>query len=175
MQIIGPFVNMLAMRNYPRENISFKDFLKEVKKRTIDAFDNQDYMFDDLVSQVVLHRDMSRSPLFDIMFSMQDFNTRELDIHRAGFNLSPVEYETGSTKYDLGLYAMETENRLSFSFLYCTDLFEEAAIKIFADYLIHIISDLLKNPGKKLSEVKISSEFAPGELECIQEDELESE
>ncbi len=64
--IIGMFVNTLAMRNFPKGNKSYTEFLKEVNNNSIAAFENQDVQFEDLVDKLNLERDPSRNPLFDI-------------------------------------------------------------------------------------------------------------
>ncbi|MCP4151525.1 MAG: hypothetical protein GY757_27530, partial [bacterium] len=68
-KIIGMFVNTLALRNVPQADKTFGDFLSEVRQGSLDAFKNQDYLFDDLVSKVVKERDNSRNPLFDVFFA----------------------------------------------------------------------------------------------------------
>ncbi|MCP4156659.1 MAG: amino acid adenylation domain-containing protein, partial [bacterium] len=68
--VIGMFVNTLAMRNYPNGNKNVKEYLKEVKENTLQAFDNQEYQFDDLVKTINANRDTSRHPLFDVMFNL---------------------------------------------------------------------------------------------------------
>ncbi|HLP62748.1 MAG TPA: condensation domain-containing protein, partial [Candidatus Deferrimicrobium sp.] len=70
--IIGMFVNTLPLRNYPEPGKIFVDFLTEIKERTLAALENQDYQFEDLVEKIVLSRDTSRNPLFDVMFVFQN-------------------------------------------------------------------------------------------------------
>ncbi|MCK4261381.1 MAG: amino acid adenylation domain-containing protein, partial [Halanaerobiales bacterium] len=73
--IIGMFVNTLVFRNYPEGNKRFVDFLEEVKEKSLEAYQNQDYQFDMLVDQLNLERDLSRNPLFDVMFVVQNIST----------------------------------------------------------------------------------------------------
>ena len=70
--IIGMFVNTLAMRNFPESSKTFKEFLAEVKDNALRAYENQDYQFEELVEKLNIPRDMSRNPLFDTMFVMQN-------------------------------------------------------------------------------------------------------
>ncbi|MCP5102042.1 MAG: non-ribosomal peptide synthetase, partial [bacterium] len=70
--IIGMFVNTLAMRNHPAGEKTVRAFLGEVKQHTLEAFENQDYPFEDLVEKVTVARDISRNPLFDVMFALQN-------------------------------------------------------------------------------------------------------
>ncbi|MGM1050753.1 MAG: condensation domain-containing protein, partial [Bacillota bacterium] len=66
--IIGMFVNTLVMRNYPKSGKTYKGFLDEVKENSLRAYENQDYQFEELVDKLNLRRDISRNPLFDVMF-----------------------------------------------------------------------------------------------------------
>ena len=70
------FVNTLALRNYPAGEKNFIDFLGEVKEKTLEAFENQDYPYEDLVEQVAVNRDTGRNPLFDTMFVLQNMGSR---------------------------------------------------------------------------------------------------
>jgi amino acid adenylation domain-containing protein len=71
-RIIGMLVNTLALRNSPRADKTFKEFLGEVKEKALEAFENQNYPFEDLVDALNVQRDTSRNPLFDAMFVLQD-------------------------------------------------------------------------------------------------------
>ncbi|WP_422850956.1 condensation domain-containing protein, partial [Bacillus thuringiensis] len=66
------FVNTLALRNRPKKDKTFLEFLDEVKKSTLNAFENQDYPFELLVEKLKVQRDTSRNPIFDTMFTFQD-------------------------------------------------------------------------------------------------------
>ncbi|HLP58706.1 MAG TPA: condensation domain-containing protein, partial [Candidatus Deferrimicrobium sp.] len=77
-QIIGMFVNTLALRNFPVANKTFREFLKEVKQKTLAAFENQEYPFENLVEKVVVNRDTGRNPLFDVIFVLQNIENVEI-------------------------------------------------------------------------------------------------
>ncbi|MCP5108355.1 MAG: hypothetical protein GY950_33520, partial [bacterium] len=66
--VIGMFVNTLALRNFPDGETSFTGFLQTVKENALNAFENQDYPFEELVEEIAVNRDVSRNPLFDVMF-----------------------------------------------------------------------------------------------------------
>ncbi|HLP60245.1 MAG TPA: condensation domain-containing protein, partial [Candidatus Deferrimicrobium sp.] len=70
--IVGMFVNTLLLRNFPSGGKNFVEFLEEVKIRTLRAFENQDYQFEDLVEKIAVGRDPGRNPLFDVMFTWQE-------------------------------------------------------------------------------------------------------
>ncbi|HLP48793.1 MAG TPA: amino acid adenylation domain-containing protein, partial [Candidatus Kapabacteria bacterium] len=148
---IGMFVNTLALRNYPEGHKDFEGFLVEVKERTLEAFENQEYPFEDLVEKVVLKRDVSRNPIFDTMFTLHQENrveTSQLDI-------KPYEIESGIAKFDLILTCTESEEKLSFSFDYGIKLFKEETIQRFTTYFKQVVSAIIENRNRQLSQVEI--------------------
>jgi acyl transferase domain-containing protein/acyl carrier protein len=160
-RLIGMFVNTLALRNYPTGKKTFREFLDVVRERTLSAFENQDYQFDDLVDKVVSKRDMSRNPLFDAMFVFQNIAGSGGEVsgageEGAGLNIKPYNYESTTTRFDLNLQGFESYGKLYFSLDYCTKLFKRERIEWFVRYFKDIISLVLDNPGKKLSDIRIT-------------------
>ncbi|MCP5048361.1 MAG: hypothetical protein GY940_14420, partial [bacterium] len=72
--IAGMFVNTLAMRNYPEGEKTYHSFLKEVINQSINAFENQDIQFEELVERLNVQRDLSRNPIFDVNMMVQNFS-----------------------------------------------------------------------------------------------------
>jgi amino acid adenylation domain-containing protein len=156
-QIIGMFVNTLALINYPGNQKTFYEFLREVNKKTLQAFENQDYPLEYLVEEVFINRDTSRNPLFDVMFVLQDMNIQEIEI--PGLRLQPYNYESNIAKFDLMLQVLEKKENLRFIFEYSTKLFKEETIQRFIGYFKTVVDVVLENPLVKLSGIEI----LPGE------------
>ncbi|UCH95170.1 MAG: amino acid adenylation domain-containing protein [Candidatus Aminicenantes bacterium] len=154
--IIGMFVNTLVVRSYPRGEKSFPTFLEEIKERSLEAFDNQDYQYEDLVEQVATARDTSRNPLFDTLFVLQDNSIPGIEI--PGLKLTPLEYRGKTSKFDLLLIGMEIEEKLSLTFEYSTRLFTAATIRRFIGYFNKVAAAVIENTAVKLSEIEIISE-----------------
>ncbi|UCH95478.1 MAG: amino acid adenylation domain-containing protein [Candidatus Aminicenantes bacterium] len=163
--IIGMFVNTLALRNYPLGEKTFAEFLAQVKKNTIKAFDNQEYPFEDLVEKVALERDLSRNPLCDVMFEIGNNavpgvpgkNVKEKE-EPPGLKAKTYNYERRTAKFDLFLFAFTGREKLAFSFEYCTKLFKADTMERFIQYFKNIISAILTNHDIKLSEIEIIPE-----------------
>nr|NIM13090.1 AMP-binding protein [Candidatus Aminicenantes bacterium]NIM84716.1 AMP-binding protein [Candidatus Aminicenantes bacterium]NIN19086.1 AMP-binding protein [Candidatus Aminicenantes bacterium]NIN42988.1 AMP-binding protein [Candidatus Aminicenantes bacterium]NIN85731.1 AMP-binding protein [Candidatus Aminicenantes bacterium] len=155
-QIIGMFVNTLALRNYPSGRKTFREFLNELKKRTLNAFENQEYQFEDLVENVYVTRDTGRNPLFDTMFALQNMNRSEIKI--PGLKLMPYNYESRTSKFDLTLQAVEERNTLLFTFEYCTRLFKAETIKRFIGYFRKMVTSVSENVSQKICEIEIVPE-----------------
>ncbi|MHC5062247.1 MAG: non-ribosomal peptide synthetase, partial [Planctomycetota bacterium] len=171
-QIIGMFVNTLALRNQPEGSKTFEAFFREVKTNTLKAFENQDYPFEDLVDKVAVNRDAGRNPLFDVMFTLQN-----LEDAAKVTGMKPAQELSGETrwyeknreaaKFDMSLTGVEIAEELSFHIQYSTSLFKPAAIERFIDYfktIIDSLRSLLKNPGKKLLEIEMLTEREKQEL-----------
>lgn len=150
--IIGMFVNTVALRNFPEPEKRFVEFLREIKERTIAAFENQDYQFEDLVDQVRVTRDLGRNPLFDVLFTIYKLDTPEIRI--PGLKLKPLDFADKISKFDITFIGKEEEDKLLFTIEYCTKLFKEETIEKFIRHFRNIVSSILKNPEKKISEIE---------------------
>jgi tyrocidine synthetase-3 len=151
--IIGMFVNTLVMRNFPYPELSFSEFLKQVKEKTLNAYENQEYPFEDLVEKVKVNRDTSRNPLFDVMFALQNVEITELEI--PGLKLKPYEYENKTSKFDMTLIGEEKNKKLFFVLEYCTKLFKQETILRFIKYFKKIVYSVLRQPGQEIFEIEI--------------------
>jgi amino acid adenylation domain-containing protein/non-ribosomal peptide synthase protein (TIGR01720 family) len=151
--IIGMFVNTLALRNYPGGELRFVDFLRQIKENTLKAFENQDYPFEELVEQVPVNRVVSRNPLFDVVFVMQNFAASRPG--KPQMKLKPYQYETKIAKFDLTLQAVETKEKLLFILEYCTKLFKTETIRRLIDYFKKILKSIIENPEQKISKIEI--------------------
>ena len=154
--IIGMFVNTLVLRNSLSRQKTVKSFLEELKENTLEVFENQGYPFEELVEQVVSDRDVSRNPLFDVMFVLQNVEIPEIKIPHLTFK--PYNYESKQAKFDLTLSVMESEEGLLFGLEYCTRLFKEKTILRFIHYFKKIIKAVNENPIQQISEIDILSE-----------------
>jgi tyrocidine synthetase-3 len=161
-QIIGIFINMLALRNTPAGGCAFTIFLKSLTQKTVETFDNQDYAFEDLVEKVVKDRDLARNPVFDVMFVMQNMfdPSGTIGEHEiSDLTIKPYDNQARkAAQFDLTLYAFEFEDNLSLAFEYCTSLFKEETIARFIQYFNRVIASVIENPDKNISAVEIITE-----------------
>ncbi|MCK4764619.1 MAG: amino acid adenylation domain-containing protein, partial [Candidatus Aminicenantes bacterium] len=151
--IIGMFVNTLALRNHTASSKTFREFLNEVKEGTLAAFENQDYPFEDLVGQVVVKRDPARNSLFDVMFALQN-----IDLPLEGnplLKLKPYKYETGMAKFDLEFNIFEEGEALSCRIEYDRSLFKRETAVRFGLYFKEIVSSIVETPDRKLCRLEM--------------------
>ena len=167
--IIGMFVNTLALRNTPTASQSFSQFLHQLKLRTLAAFENQEYPFEDLVEEVWSNRDAGRNPLFDVMFVLQNIGLDAADTadsiaeeDRETENRQSEDdsfrYENQISKFDITWMASEKMGKLYFSVQYCTALFKRETVERMAAYFKRIAIAVISDPGLLISEIRIISE-----------------
>lgn len=153
-RLLGLFVNTLAMRNYPRGDRTFLDFLHEVKERTLDAFEHQDYPFEELVEKLGIPRDLSRNPLFDTMFSVLNVAppaSEELQ----ELSIEPYGAESKVAKFDLSLEATEEEAGIRFNLEFCTRLFLRETAERMGGHYIQLLRAIAADPSASLAELSL--------------------
>ncbi|PNQ87653.1 non-ribosomal peptide synthetase, partial [Paenibacillus polymyxa] len=155
-RVIGMFVNTLGMRNKPIGSKTFNMFMDEVKQNALQCFENQDYSFEALVENLDIPRDMSRNPLFDTMFVLQNKSIEICEIE--GLKLSPVPFDSGESKFDLTLYAQETDQGISFELEYCTQIFKKETMERMGRHFVRVLSQVISNPDRRLSDVDMLME-----------------
>lgn len=154
--VLGMFVNTLALRNTVSHNISFEDFANNIRNYCLSAFKNQTYPFDELVKQLNIKRDASRNPLFDIMFIYQNNGYPEIDFK--GIKSKYFIPDNNISKFDLSLEIIPFEDKLSLRFEYCTKLFDKNFIERFASHYINILNSVLKDANTKIADIDMLSE-----------------
>ncbi len=153
--LIGFFVNTLVFKADFTDNPDFYSLLAQVRELTLGAFAHQDLPFEQLVDAIQPERDMSHSPLFQVMFVLQNTpppkgaNLNELRIE-------PVEAKDTSAKFDLSLVMAETETGLLLEFEYNTDLFREETIIRMRDALLVLMEAISQNPQKPVSQLPLT-------------------
>ncbi|MFF2911265.1 amino acid adenylation domain-containing protein [Paenibacillus sp. NPDC057934] len=155
-EMMGMFVNTLAMRSHPAANKTFAQFLEEVRETTLHAFENQDYQFEDLVEQLKIAREPARNPLFDVMFSLHNMSVPE--VRKGDLIFSQYDSHSRISKYDLCLFAEEKNNTMVFKLEYCTKLFKAVTIQRFAKHFVYLASQIAQNPQVKLGDLHLSDE-----------------
>ncbi len=155
-RVIGMFVNTLALRNYPERDKIFGEFLGQVQKNSLLAYENQDYQFEKLVERLDLARDMSRNPIFDVVFVMQESENTELQDSEIMF--APYEFGDKTAKFDFTLYATRVRNGIDFAIEYSTTLFKSERIGLLGKHVINTIHEVILNPDIRIKEIQMISD-----------------
>ncbi len=161
-QVTGMFVNTLAIRNKLTDSDIFEDFLSDVKDCILDANENQDYRFSQLVQKLKIERDKSRNPLFDTMFMHQNLDYGS--VKSEDLEVSPIDFHNKTSKFDMTLSSNELKKDIKFNLEYCSKLFKRETIERVSNNYIKIIKKIVQNPKIKIKDIEILSDEEKKEL-----------
>lgn len=138
--IVGKFVNTLALRSQPRLDKTFREYLAEVKDGVIEAFENQECQFEELVDLLNIPRDLSRNPLFDTMFLLQNTPSASAP-HLEGLQIyEQVAHKTA--KFDLQMEVREAGEQLHVHLEYSTKLFKRETVEGMLGHFLNILQEV---------------------------------
>ncbi len=144
--LIGFFVNTLALRADLSGNPSFRGLLGRVRRMTLDAFEHQDLPFDRLVDALHLPRDLSRSPVFQTLFILQ--NTPVHPLVLSGLTLEQVDVDAGAAKFDVTLSLVAADGGYTGHLEYNTDLFDARTIERMAGHYVRLLEAVADAPDR---------------------------
>ncbi|BAY08030.1 non-ribosomal peptide synthetase [Calothrix sp. NIES-2098] len=151
--LIGFFVNTLVLRSDFSDSPSFRQLLKQVREVTLEAYAHQDFPFEKLVEELEPERDLSRHPLFQIGFALQNVPIPAIEL--AGLSINHRIEHNGSSKFDLFLELFETPDGISGWFEYSTDLFDAPTISRIGEHFQTLIAGIVANPDEKVTDLPL--------------------
>ena len=150
---IGLFVNMLALRTDLAGNPTFRELLVRVRDAAVGAYEHQDLPFEKLVEVMQPERDTSYSPLFQVMFHLANVGTPSFNM--PGLTLTPLDADTGTSKFDLTLDLSETPAGLKGWFDYSTDLFDHVTIERLTERFQVLLEAAVADPETPISSLPL--------------------
>ncbi len=152
-EVIGAFINTLPIRLNLSNKPGVRDLLGQVRAVMLDAFSWQAVPFETLVSELSLQRDLSRTPVFQVLINMRNVPKRSHAID--GLDVEVVLREDASAAFDLSLELGDEGVHFSAAFRYNTSLFDQATILHMASHYQNIISAMLERPEDPISALEI--------------------
>ena len=150
--MIGIIHNNLPIRSRIKSGATFAAYLQNMKDNVLSSLDNGQYPFERLVEKLNPERDMSRNPIFTVLF--QFFNESDMadaPINFRGITASPSARETHTAQLNLAVHFIELSDKLVINANYTTDLFERATIERYLGYLKTLVGQISEDPEKKVS------------------------
>ena len=151
--LIGFFVNTLVLRTDLSGEPVFRDLLKRGSKTCLEAYAHQDLPFEKLVEELQPERDLSRSPLFQVMFALQNVPRQEVQL--TGLSTSPMEIDTEAAKFDLSLFMWEATDGIKGVLEYNTDLFKKETIIRMIGHFQILLESIVTNPDQLISRISL--------------------
>jgi amino acid adenylation domain-containing protein/FkbM family methyltransferase len=149
-QLIGFFTNTLVLRTDISGNPTFRELLGRVRETALGAYAHQDLPFEKLVEELEPERELSHSPLFQVMFAVQ--NAAMPGVALSEINLSPLAVESGSSKFDLSLFMFESDG-LRGRVEYNTDLFSHDTIARMIGHFEQLLASIAADPDRRIIDL----------------------
>jgi len=160
--LIGFFVNTLALRIDLNDNPRFEELLRRVRRVAIDAYAHQDIPFEKLVEELQPERNLSHTPLFQVMFVLQNPSRDSLEL--SGLSLTPIAPENVTAKFDMTLSMRETAQGLVGRLEYNTNLFEPTTITRLVGHFQTLLEGIVKTPQQSIAELPLLTETESQQL-----------
>lgn len=163
--MVGMFVNTLAIRSYPSREKSFREYLQEIKSITLKSYENQDYQFDMLVKKLKLQGYGADNPIFDTVFSMLNYEDHSVKIENLDFEY--YEKKTAVELYDIRCEIIESPKGFRGSFKYSAELFKRETIERLSGDYIKILEIIAYNQDIKLKDIQIRQQVQETEKDVF--------
>lgn len=151
--LIGFFVNTLAIRTNLSGNPSFGQLLSQVREVTLKAYAHQDLPFEKLVEELQPERDLSHSPLFQVMFAFHNTPSELWEL--PGLAITPLEVHNDAAKFELTLDLKETSEGIKGGIEYNTDLFDATTIARMLGHFQTLLEGIVANPEQHISNLPL--------------------
>jgi amino acid adenylation domain-containing protein len=163
--LIGCLVNNVALRGNLAGNPRFTEYLAQVKRATLDAFEHAELPFDAVIDGLNPQRSASHAPLFQVLFTLMSFPTRVAP--PAGLTIELVDGDTGASRFDLTIELVERDGRLRADYEYATDLFDETTIARLHTHFETLLAAVVADPSRTIRDLPLLSR---GEQRLLLED-----
>jgi amino acid adenylation domain-containing protein len=153
-ELIGLFLNTLVLRADLPGDPSFRELLCRAREVSLEAYEHQDLPFEKLVDELDLPRDLSHTPLFQVLLVLQNTPLERLEL--PGLTLLPVSGLEGTTaKLDLSISFTESGESLSGLWKYNTDLFDKSTAERMCGHFERLLGAMVASPDLRLSELSL--------------------
>ena len=153
--LIGFFVNTLVLRSQVEGERSFAEYVGEVRRVVLEAYEHQDLPFERVVEEVGAERDLSRSPLFQVMFELQ--NVPEEKLRMGDLRLEGFGGGSGPAKFELSMLLAQHDGQLAGTLGYASDLFERERMERLLKHWQRLLESAVEDPERRVSELEMLS------------------
>ena len=156
-QLIGFFLNTLAIRTNLKSHQTFTQYLQQVRSVLLEAYEHQEVPFEKVVEAVVKTRDQSITPIFQALFTLH--NAPEIKHMSLGdVQLTPLPIETNTAKFDLSMSLTETGGEILGSLEYNADVFDKDFMQQFVKHYTNVLTQVIATPNESIAHLSILDE-----------------
>jgi non-ribosomal peptide synthetase component F/acyl carrier protein len=155
--LIGFFLNTLVIRADLGGEPSFRDVLRRVREAVLDGYEHQDLPFEKLVEELAPDRDVSRSPVFQVAFTLRRVGADKSEL--GGLELVPFALDPGTSKFDLIMGVEEARQSAVIGLNYSRDLFDAATIRNMLQHYEHLLEAIVADADQPIWALPMMSEL----------------
>ncbi|WP_139198027.1 condensation domain-containing protein, partial [Pseudomonas sp. NFACC37-1] len=152
--LIGFFVNTQVLKAEVDPQQRFSALLAQVKQAAIGAEAHQDLPFEQLVEALRPERNLSHSPLFQVLYNHQSVARQALPA-LPGLVIKAQDWESQTAQFDLTLDTLEAEGELGAALTYATDLFDASTVQRLADHWLNLLHGIVADPRQRIGELPL--------------------
>ncbi|HVO62723.1 MAG TPA: amino acid adenylation domain-containing protein [Terriglobales bacterium] len=160
--LIGYFSNSVVLRLALHGDPTFRELMRRVKDLSLAAYSHQDLPFEKLVVELQPDRDLSYSPMYQVMFSVGE--QKDLGLDLPGLEITPIIIDRKIAKFDMTLGMTEFHNDLMCNIEYCSALFEASTMERLANYFQNLLQGIMRNPEQRISALPMLSDAQRREM-----------
>ena len=153
--LIGYFSNSVVLRMNMGGDPTFRELLKQTKEVALAAYSHQHLPFEKLVTDIQPQRDLSYSPMYQVMFSVGEH--KDLGLELPGMEITPIIIDRGVAKFDMTLGMTELKHDLMCNIEYCSALFEPSTMERLANHFQNLLQGIVENPDTRISALPMLS------------------
>ncbi|HEX7184605.1 MAG TPA: amino acid adenylation domain-containing protein [Thermoanaerobaculia bacterium] len=162
--LIGLFVNTLVLRADLAGDPTFEEVLRRTREATLGAYDHQEMPFDKLVETLAPERDLSSTPLFQVLFALE--NIGRTPFRLPGLDVAPREVWSGTVKFDLSFTVVETGEGFAAALVYDREIFDAATMARLAGHYEALLAGAAAGPHRRLSDLPLLTAAERQQLLC---------
>jgi non-ribosomal peptide synthetase component F len=160
--LIGFFINLLVLRTDLSGNPSFRQLLRRVREHTLEAYAHQDLPFDKLVEELQPERHLSDTPLFQVLFVLQNAPLSNLDL--GGLTVNGIPLPVTTSKFDVVLFVSERDERIGVTWHFKTDLFDATTIARMGSHFERLLEEIVADPDQPITGLRMIEKKKQGRL-----------
>ena len=151
--LIGFFVNTLVIRGDLSGNPGFRELLHRVRRTALEAYSNQELPFEKLVEALQPDRDLGRTPLFQVLFVLQ--NAPRTAFQLSGIDITPVDVHNGTSKFDISMFVVKKPEGLICTVEYSTEIFDPSTIQRLLGHYRALLESIVKDADERIGELQM--------------------
>ncbi|MGH7832702.1 MAG: amino acid adenylation domain-containing protein, partial [Candidatus Binatia bacterium] len=151
--LIGFFINTLVLRNDLSGDPTFPELLRRVRSNALRAYSHQGLPFEKLVEELQPERNLSRNPLFQVVFQLRNYP--DASVKLANLTVEEIDFDSGIAKFDLSLAMRDRPTGLEGTLEYSEDLFDGSTISRMIGHFQKLLQEIRSNPERRISELPI--------------------